>query len=88
MTTELLLILGFEWIIECKKQRARLDVDYMGIRDFYKLSQVGNVGIISNFVFLYICNFLLYLPQLMLIKAKLEINGYMRITPRLHALFH
>ena len=46
---------------------------------FSQSHKVGNVGIIANFVFPYFCSFLLYLQQMMSIKAKLEIKGYIRI---------
>ena len=47
---------------------------------FSQTHKVGNVGIIANFVFPYICGFLLYLHQLMLVNVKLEIKGQMGIT--------
>ena len=46
---------------------------------FSQLHKIGNVGIIANFVFPYICSFLLYLHQLILINWKLEIKEHMRI---------
>ena len=47
---------------------------------FSQLHKIGNVGIIANFVFPYVCSFLLYLHQLILINWKLEIKEHMRIT--------
>ena len=47
---------------------------------FSQAHKVGNVGVIANFIFLYISSFLLYLHQLMLVNVKLEIKGWMRIT--------
>ena len=47
--------------------------------EFSQTYKVGNVGIIANFVFPYICSFLLYLHQLMLVNVKLEIKGCRRI---------
>ena len=47
---------------------------------FSQTHKDDNVGIVVNFVFPYICSFLLYLHQLMLVNVKLEITGRMRIT--------
>ena len=47
---------------------------------FSQTHKVGNVGIIANSVFPYICSFFLYLHQLILVNVKLEIKGHMRIT--------
>ena len=48
---------------------------------FSQTHKVGNVGIIANFVFPYIGNFLLYLHNyIILVNVKLEIKGHMRIT--------
>ena len=46
---------------------------------FSQSYKVDNCGIIANFVFPYICSFLLYFLQLFLVNVKLEIKGYMRI---------
>ena len=46
---------------------------------FSQLHKIGNVDIIANFVFPYVCSFLLYLHQLLLINWKLEIKEHMRI---------
>ena len=46
---------------------------------FSQSHKVGNVGIIANFVFTYICSFLLYLQQMISVNMKLEIKGYMGI---------
>ena len=46
---------------------------------FSQSHKVGNVGIIDNFVFLYICSFLFHLQQMMSVNVKLEMKGYMRI---------
>ena len=40
---------------------------------FSETHKVGNVGIVANFVFPYICSFHVYLYQLMLVNVKLEI---------------
>ena len=47
---------------------------------FPQVHEVGNVGIIANFVLPYICSFLLYLHQAILVNTKLSIKGYMSIT--------
>ena len=39
---------------------------------FVQIHKIGNVGIIANFLFLYICNFLLYLHHLMF--ARLHVS--------------
>ena len=46
---------------------------------FSQTHKVGDVGIIANFVFPYICSFLFHLHQLILLNVKLEIKGYVRI---------
>ena len=46
---------------------------------FSQTHKFGNVGIIANFVLPYVCSFLLYLRQQVLINGKLEIKGYMKI---------
>ena len=55
----------------------------MTSRIFHEYIKVGNVGIIANFVFSYICSFLLYLHQPMLVNVKLEAKDYIS---RLHTL--
>ena len=40
----------------------------------------GNIGIIVNFVFSYICSFLLYLKHIILVNVKLDTCGDKRIT--------
>ena len=47
---------------------------------FSQTYKIGNVGIIANFVFPFICSFLLYLYQLMFVNVQLEIEGHIRIT--------
>ena len=47
----------------------------------------GNVGFIANFVFPYICSFLLYSHQVMLINVILEIKGFMRISFQGHTFY-
>ena len=47
---------------------------------FSQTHKVDNVGIIANFVFSYICSFLLHLHQLIVINMKLEFKGYIMIT--------
>ena len=47
---------------------------------FSQSHKIGNAGIIANFVFPYICNFRLYLQQMMSVNVKLEIKGYISIT--------
>ena len=43
-------------------------------------SQTHKVGIIVNFVFPYICYFLLHLQQIMLVNLKLDISEYNMIA--------
>ena len=38
------------------------------------MSKIDNIGIISNFVFPYISNFLLYLYHMMFVNVKLDIS--------------
>ena len=47
---------------------------------FSKSYKIGNIGIIANFVFPYICSCLLYLYKMMLVSVKLDVCGYQRIT--------
>ena len=47
---------------------------------FSQTQKIGNVGIITNFVFPYIYWFLLYLIIMMLVNVKLDLRGYQRIT--------
>ena len=49
--------------------------------------KIGNVGIIANFIFPYICSFLLYFQQMMSVYSKLEIKGYKRITYEDHIFY-
>ena len=42
--------------------------------------QNANIDIIANFVFTYICSFLLYIQHMMLVNVKLDISGNFRIT--------
>ena len=54
---------------------------------FSQTHKIGNCGIITNFVFPYICNLLHYLHPMMLVNMKLDATGYKRITfqsSRLH----
>ena len=48
--------------------------------EFFRIYKIGNINIIANFVFLYICYFLLYLHHMILVNMKLDINGDTRIT--------
>ena len=57
-----------------------LDLHIQFDSSFSQTHKVGNVGIIANFVFPYICSFLLCWHQLMLVNMKMEIKGHMRIT--------
>ena len=50
-------------------------------------SQMHNVGIIVNFVFSYICSFLLHLHQLKLVNVKLKYQGYIRIAFQGYTLY-
>ena len=43
---------------------------------FSQTHTVGNIAVIAIFVFPYICSFLLYLHQLMLVNVKLEIETF------------
>ena len=43
---------------------------------FSQKHKIGNIDIIANFVFPYICNFLSYLQHMMLVNIKLDIGGY------------
>ena len=47
---------------------------------FSQTDKICNVGMITNFVLLYICNFLLNLQYMMLVNVKLYISGCNRIT--------
>ena len=42
---------------------------------FSRTHEIGNIGIIANFVFPYICHFLLYLYHNMFLNVKLDIRG-------------
>ena len=46
---------------------------------FSQRHQIGNINIIANFVFPYICSFLSYLQHMMILKVKLNISGKKRI---------
>ena len=51
------------------------------VRGFYKYTcKSENFGIIANFVFVCICNFLLYLYRVMLVNVTLDNSGHERIT--------
>ena len=39
------------------------------------MHKIDNVGIIANFVFPYICHFLLYFYHMMFVNGKLDISG-------------
>ena len=41
---------------------------------FSQTDKVGSIGIIANFVLLYICGFLLNLQHIMLVNVKLDIK--------------
>ena len=51
-------------------------------RGFHKQTKISNIGIIANFLFLYISSFLLNLQYIymMLVNVKLNISGCDRIT--------
>ena len=42
--------------------------------DFLQTHKIGNIGIIANTVFRYICSFLLYLHHMMLENVKLDVS--------------
>ena len=46
---------------------------------FSRTHKIANIGIIANFVFLYICSFLLYLHYVMLVNVTLDISGYKQV---------
>ena len=43
------------------------------------MDKIGNIGIITNFVFPYICSFLIYWHHLMLKNVKLDPSGHKKI---------
>ena len=47
---------------------------------FSQKHKIGNIGIIANFAFPYICSFLLNLQHMMLVNVKLGITWYKKIT--------
>ena len=47
---------------------------------FSQTHKIGNIDIIANFTFPYICSFLLYLQHMMLINVILDIRGCNRST--------
>ena len=63
--------------IECgyhlRRPKQRLDI-------FTNTHRIGNIGILANFLFRYICSFLLYFHIMMLVNVKLDINWHKRIT--------
>ena len=46
---------------------------------FSQMYKIGNIAIIANFVFPYICSFLHYLHHIMIVNEKLEVSGCKRI---------
>ena len=44
------------------------------------MHKIGNIAIIVNFIFLYNCNFLLHLHQLMLVNLKYNVRWYKTIA--------
>ena len=47
---------------------------------FSQMHKIGNIGINANFVFSYICSFLLYFYHMISVNIKLDVSGYKRIT--------
>ena len=43
---------------------------------FSQTLKIGNIGIIANFVFPYICSFLPYLHHIILVNVKFYVSGY------------
>ena len=46
---------------------------------FSQTHKIGNIGIIANFVFTYICSSLPYLQYMVLVDIKLDISGCNRL---------
>ena len=44
------------------------------------MHKIGNIAIIANFVFQYICCLLLYLYHMMLVNVKIDICGHKMAT--------
>ena len=47
---------------------------------FSQTRNIGNIGIIANFVFPFICSLLPYLHHMILVNVKLDVSAYMKIT--------
>ena len=62
------------WRIELKTARTYVQ------SGFSQTHKIGNITIFANFVFPYICSFLLYLQHMMLVNMKLDISWCNRIT--------
>ena len=56
--------------------RGELPVRSLQHSGFSQTHKIGNIGIISNFLFPYICSFLLYLHHMMIVNVTLDITGY------------
>ena len=49
--------------------------DYAGFSQTHKIGNINIINIIANFLFLFICSFLLYLHHVKLVNVKLDVSG-------------